>query len=57
MILRMSYEVNRNGMGCMRASASASLILERPRGDSQGQNRNREIRPSGIVGGPEETWP
>ena len=25
--------------------------------DSQGQNRIREIRPSGIAGGPGETWP
>ena len=25
-------------------------------GRSQGQNRTREIRPSGIVGGPRETW-
>ena len=25
-------------------------------GTSQGQNRTREIRPSGIVGGPRETW-
>ena len=25
-------------------------------GTSQGQNRTREIRPSGIVGGPMETW-
>jgi hypothetical protein len=24
---------------------------------SRGQNRTRENRPSGIVGGPEETWP
>jgi len=24
-------------------------------GKSQGENRNREIRPSGIAGGPEET--
>ena len=24
---------------------------------SRGQNRTREIRPSGIVGGPWETWP
>ena len=23
----------------------------------RGQNRTREIRPSGIVGGPSETWP
>ena len=29
----------------------------KPLGDSQGENRNREIRPSGIVGGPEETRP
>ena len=25
--------------------------------ESQGQNRTREIRPSGIAGGPGETWP
>ena len=24
---------------------------------SRGQNRTRAIRPSGIVGGPVETWP
>ena len=24
---------------------------------SRGQNRTREIRPSGIIGGPVETWP
>ena len=28
-----------------------------PRGTSQGQNRTRENRPSGIVGGPQEPWP
>jgi hypothetical protein len=54
-ISRTSWEVNRNGLGCMRASASASDISERPLGESQGENRNREIRPSGIVGGPRET--
>jgi hypothetical protein len=36
---------------CERLSFAVS---ERPLGDSQGQNRNREIRPSGIAGGPEE---
>ena len=29
---------------------------EGPRAESRGQNRTREIRPSGIVGGPGETW-
>ena len=33
---------------CERLSFAVS---ERPLGDSQGQNRNREIRPSGIAGG------
>ena len=43
--------------GCMRASAPASSHAGRLAEDSQGQNRTREIRPSGIVGGPGETWP
>ena len=39
---------------------SQHLILapfwEGSRRTSQGQNRTREIRPSGIAGGPMETW-
>ena len=31
-------------------------IWKGSRRTSQGQNRTREIRPSGIVGGPMETW-
>ena len=31
-------------------------VWEGSRRTSQGQNRTREIRPSGIVGGPMETW-
>ena len=45
-------------MGGVYASERLSFpppVLERPLGNSQGQNRNREIRPSGIAGGPEET--
>ena len=31
-------------------------IWKGSRRTGQGQNRTREIRPSGIVGGPMETW-
>ncbi len=48
---------NREGEGCMRVSASASSPMGRHSKESQGQNRTREIRLSGIVGGPGETWP
>jgi hypothetical protein len=50
-----SLEVNHSGEGCMRASALASSSVGRPLRESQGQNRTREIRPSGIVGGLAET--
>ncbi len=52
-----SPRVNRGREGCMRASALASSIPGRLVEESQGQNRTREIRPSGIAGGPGETWP
>ena len=52
-----SPRVNRGREGCTRASAIASSHTERHVEESQGQNRTREIRPSGIVGGPGETWP
>jgi hypothetical protein len=55
MILRTSWEVNQNGLGCIASERLSFTRLERPFGESQGQNRNREIRPSGIAGGPEET--
>ena len=51
----------------LRQTASARGVCESaleprrpwrgPKGTSQGQNRTRENRPSGIVGGPQETWP
>jgi len=49
--------VNRAREGCMRASALASSHAGRLAEESQGQNRTREIRLSGIAGGPGETWP
>jgi hypothetical protein len=55
MIERTSREVNRNGWGVCERALELPPVLERLLGNSQGQNRNREIRPSGIAGGPEET--
>jgi hypothetical protein len=55
--VRTRPRANRDRAGCMRASALASLITGRLVEESQGQNRTREIRPSGIAGGPGETWP
>jgi hypothetical protein len=52
-----SPQVNQVREGCMRASALASSHRERLAEESQGQNRTREIRLSGIAGGPGETWP
>ena len=50
MIWRTSRGANRNRWGvCERFSLP---VTERPLGESQDQNRNREIRPSGIAGGP-----
>ena len=40
----------------MWVSTRASLITERQPKGRQGQNRTREIRPSGIAGGLVETW-
>jgi hypothetical protein len=39
---------------CQRLSFAH--IGQTPEGSGQGQNRTREIRLSGIVGGPAETW-
>lgn len=50
-----SLRANPYREGCMRASALASSRRGRLVGESHGQNRTREIRPSGIVGGPGET--
>ena len=40
----------------MSPHLSFLALWEGREGISQGQNRTREIRPSGIVGGPMETW-
>ncbi len=40
----------------MSQRLSFPRVWEGSRRTSQGQNRTREIRPSGIVGGPMETW-
>ena len=40
----------------MSQHLSFPRVWEGSRRTSQGQNRTREIRPSGIVGGPMETW-
>ena len=40
----------------MSQHLSLPATWEGREGISQGQNRTREIRPSGIVGGPMETW-
>src|SRR5215469_17024378 len=45
-------------VGVYASERLSFTVAERPLGDrdSQGQNRNREIRLSGIVGGPSEPW-
>ena len=51
MILRTSGEAT--GVGGVYASERLSFIcFGKASRESQGQNRNREIRPSGIAGGP-----
>ena len=40
----------------MSQHLSFPVLREGSRRTSQGQNRTREIRPSGIAGGPMETW-
>ena len=52
----LAPHVNHGGEGCMCASTLASFGVGRQWEESQGQNRTREIRPSGIVGGLTETW-
>jgi len=54
MILRTSWEVNRNGLGACERTLKPDPSREGLSGKCQGQNRNREIRPSGLVGGPEK---
>ena len=53
--LRTSLGVNRSRPGWYASQRLASSAAGRPSEESQGQNRNREIRPSGIVGGPGES--
>ena len=55
MIVGTSCEVNRIRSGVYASERLSFSVSERPLRESQGQNRNREIRPSGIAGGPEET--
>src|SRR2546428_9932996 len=43
-------------MGCMWVSTAASRGMGRRPQGGQGQNRTGEIPPSGIAGGPVETW-
>ncbi len=52
----LAPHVNHGEEGCMCASTLASFFVGRQWEESQGQNRTREIRPSGIVGGLTETW-
>jgi hypothetical protein len=49
-------EANQRAQGCMWVSASASCSLGRRPSGGQGQNRTGESPPSGIAGGPVETW-
>jgi len=47
----------KSGRGVHESAFKLSLGLwEGSRRKGQGQNRTREIRPSGIVGGPMEPW-
>ncbi len=43
------------GWGVCERALKPHLSRKGLSGKSQGENRNREIRPSGIAGGPEET--
>ena len=52
----LAPHVNHGEEVCMCASTLASFGAGRQWEESQGQNRTREIRPSGIVGGLTETW-
>ena len=49
-------EVNQSVPGCMWVSPEASCVLGRRPTGSQGRHRPGEIPPSGIAGGPVETW-
>jgi hypothetical protein len=44
------------GWGVCERALKLHLSRKGLSGKSQGQNRHREIRPSGIAGGPEEPW-
>src|SRR2546422_6314623 len=50
------WEANHRVMGCMGVSTAASRGMGRRPQGGQGQNRTGEIPPSGIAGGPAETW-
>ena len=45
------------GLGVCESALEPRRPWKGPEGTSQGQNRTRENRPSGIVGGPQEPWP
>ena len=47
---------NQSVQGCRWVSAEASRSLGRQPQGGQGQNRTGESPPSGIAGGPAETW-
>jgi len=49
-------EAHHTATGCTWVSAEAACGMGRRREGSQGQNRTGENPPSGIVGGPAETW-
>src|SRR5262249_58036183 len=49
-------EANHRVQGCLWVSTYASGSLGRRPEGSHGQNRPGEIPPSGIAGGPAETW-
>ena len=55
MICRDALRGKPESVGVYASERLSFSFSERPHGESHGQNRNREIRPSGIAGGPEET--
>ena len=54
MIFRDELRGKPTRVGVYASERLSFTVSERPLRESQGQNRNREIRPSGIAGGPEE---
>ena len=50
------WGANQRVQGCMGVSPEASRFMGRRPEGGQGQNRTGESPPSGIAGGPAETW-